>query len=276
MAKIIVSKARASEPAALAGDALPQERQQLILQRLRSQGRVVAVELSAEFEVSEDSIRRDLRELAAQGLCKRVYGGALPLSAIAAPLKQRRGEHTGRKQALARKAVMLVRQGQILLMDAGSTNAAIAAALPERFGLTVVTNAPDIAQILLEREGFEILLIGGRIDARIGAAVGAQALQEVQRVRADLCFPGACAIAADSGLWGFDSEEVLLKRAMIEASGETAIVVTSDKLGTVATHRVAPLEDVQHLVLEHNVDRAARAAFTARGVTVHRAEAVSE
>src|SRR5580698_5548401 len=109
---------------------LPEERQQRILARLRNEGRVVAVELSAEFEVSEDSIRRDLRELAAQGLCKRVYGGALPLSAIAAPLKQRRGEHTGRKQALARKAVMLVRQGQILLMDAGSTNAAIAAALP--------------------------------------------------------------------------------------------------------------------------------------------------
>ncbi|MGC1550205.1 MAG: DeoR/GlpR family DNA-binding transcription regulator [Rhodanobacter sp.] len=271
-----MAKARASEPVAQMGDALPQERQQLILQRLRSHGRVVAAELSAEFNVSEDSIRRDLRDLAAQGLCKRVYGGALPLSVVASTLKQRRGEHAGRKQALARKAATLVRQGQILLIDAGSTNAAIAAFLPERFGLTVVTNAPDIAQILLEREGFEILLIGGRIDVRIGAAVGAQALQEVQRVRADLCFPGACAIEADNGLWGFDSEEVLLKRAMIEASGETAIVVTSDKLGTVATHRVAPLSDVQHLVLEHDVDRATRAVFTAHGVTVHRADAVSE
>jgi DeoR/GlpR family transcriptional regulator of sugar metabolism len=265
-----MSRPRAGAPAT--GDALPQERQQLILERLRSHGRVVAAELSAEFEVSEDSIRRDLRELAAQGLCKRVYGGALPLSAAAAPLKQRRGEHAGRKQALARKAATLVRQGQILLIDAGTTNAAIAAALPERFGLTVVTNAPDIAQILIEREGFEILLIGGRIDARIGAAVGAQALREIERIRADLCFPGACAIDAESGLWGFDSEEVLLKRAMIEASGETAIVVTSDKLGTVATHRVAQLEEVQHLVVEHEVDRATRAAFAAHGVAVYRAD----
>lgn len=254
---------------------LPQERQQWILDRLRHSGRVVAVELAAEFAVSEDSVRRDLRELAAQGLCKRVYGGALPLSAVVAPLKQRRQEHAGRKLALGRKAATLVRQGQVLLIDAGSTNAAIAAALPRDFGLTVVTNAPDIAQILLEREGFEILLIGGRIDARIGAAVGAQALQEIRRVRADICFPGACAIDAVGGLWGFDSEEVLLKRAMVEASGETVVVATSDKLGTVATHRVAGIGEVQHLVVEHDAGRALRAAFSARGVTVHRAEAAA-
>lgn len=254
---------------------LPQERQQWILDRLRQSGRVVAVELATEFAVSEDSVRRDLRELAAQGLCKRVYGGALPLSAVVAPLKQRRQEHAGRKLALGRKAATLVRQGQVLLIDAGSTNAAIAAALPRDFGLTVVTNAPDIAQILLEREGFEILLIGGRIDVRIGAAVGAQAVQEMQRVRADICFPGACAVDAIGGLWGFDSEEVLLKRAMVEASGETVVVATSDKLGTVATHRVAGIDEVQHLVVEHDAGRALRAAFTAHGVTVHRADAAA-
>ena len=263
---------RSAHPTANPADALPQERQQWILQRLHERGRVVATELSAEFAVSEDSIRRDLRELAAQGLCKRVYGGALLLSAAAAPLRQRRKEHPDRKLALARKATTLVRQGQVLLIDAGSTNAAIAAALPERFGLTVVTNAPDIAQILMERDGFEILLIGGRIDPRIGAAVGARALQDIQRVRADLCFPGACAIDAEGGLWGFDSEEVLLKRAMVEASGETAVVATSDKLGTVATHRVAGIDEVQHLVVEHDAGRAIRTAFSVHGVTVHRAD----
>lgn len=257
------------------GEMLPQERQQWILERLHQRGRVVALELATEFAVSEDSVRRDLRELAAQGLCKRVYGGALPLSAAVAPLKQRRQEHAGRKLALARKAVTLVRQGQVLLIDAGSTNAAIAAALPVDFGLTVITNAPDIAQTLLEREGFAILLIGGRVDVRIGAAVGAQAVQEIQRVRADLCFPGACAVDAVGGLWGFDSEEALLKRAMVEASGETVVVATSDKLGTVATHRVAGIEEVQHLVVEHEVGRVLRGSFSAHGLVVHRADPVA-
>ncbi len=256
-------------------EALPQERQQWILDRLRSHGRVVALELAQTFAVSEDSVRRDLRELAARGLCKRVYGGALPLSSASAPLKQRRSENASRKQALARKAATLVRHGQIVLIDAGSTNTAIAAALPEDFDLTVVTNAPDVARILLDRKGFEILLIGGRIDVNIGAAVGAQAVKEISRVRADLCFPGACAIDATHGLWGFDSEEVLLKRAMIEASGETVVVATGEKLGTAATHRVAGIAEVQHLVIEYEVDRATRALFSASGVTVHRADAVA-
>lgn len=256
-------------------EALPQERQQRILERLRARGRVVAAELAAEFAVSEDSIRRDLRELAAAGLCKRVYGGALPLAPGGSPLRQRRGEHAGRKLALARKAATLVRQGQVLLIDAGSTNIAIAAALPERMGLTVVTNAPDVARAVMEREGFEILLIGGRIDPRVGAAVGVQAVQEIERIRADLCFPGACAIDAENGLWSFDSEETRLKRAMIEASGETAVVVTRDKLGTTATHRVADIEHVDHLVVEHGVDRATRAAYAAHAVAVHRAEAAN-
>ena len=252
---------------------LPQERQQRILAKLRRDGRVVAIELAAAFEVSEDSIRRDLRELAAQGLCKRVYGGALLPAATPTPLKQRRGEHSARKLMLARTAASLVRAGQTLLIDAGTTNAAIAAVLPADARLTVITNAPHIAQLLLDREGFEVLLIGGRIDAAIGGTVGAQAVEQVRRIRADLCFPGACAIDAAHGLWGFDSEEALFKRAMTEASDETVVVATDDKLGAVATHQVAELSRVQHLVVEHSADRATRSAFSARGVAVHRAEA---
>lgn len=257
---------------AIDATALPEERQQRILATLRSDGRVVAAELAAAFGVSEDSIRRDLRELAAQGLCKRVYGGALLPAALPAPLKQRRGEHPARKLLLARKAVELVRPGQSLLIDAGTTNAAIATVLPADAGLTVITNAPHIAQLLLDREGFDVLLIGGRVDAAIGGTIGAQAVDQVRRMRADLCFPGACAIDSAHGLWGFDSEEALFKRAMIDASDETVVVATDDKLGAVATHQVADLARVQHLVVEHSAERAARSAFTARGVAVHRAD----
>lgn len=259
-----MAKPRADIPA---GEIMPQERQQRIVQRLRSHGRVVAAELAVEFEVSEDSIRRDLRELAAQGLCKRVYGGALPL-APRGTLKQRAGENIARKQALARKAVTLVRAGQIVLMDASSTNTAIAAALPERLDLTVVTNAPDIAQVLMDKEGVEILLIGGRVDRRTGATMGAKALLDIQRVRADICFPGACAIDAQSGLWSFDNEEVQLKRAMIEASGATVVVATVDKLGVAATYHVADIEDVQHLVVEHDTKEASVDAFLWQGVAL--------
>jgi DeoR/GlpR family transcriptional regulator of sugar metabolism len=250
-------------------DTLPQERQHAILQRLREQGRVVAVELAAIFGVSEDSIRRDLRELAAQGLCRRVYGGALPPTPTFAPLPQRQNEHPARKRALAQAAVALVQPGQVLLLDASSTNSAIATALPERQRLTVVTNAPDIAERLMTREGFEILLIGGRIDPHIGGTVGAQAMEQLARVRADLCFPGACAVDAERGLWGVDSEESLFKRAMIAASSESVVVAMNDKLGAQAAYQVAGPEAIDHLVVEHDTAATPLEAFRARAVQIH-------
>lgn len=255
-----------------ASDAMPEERQQEILQRLSSNGRVVAAELAIVFGISEDSIRRDLRDLAARGLCRRVYGGALPVGPDRRPVSMRRKLQIETKQQLARKAASLVRPGQTLLIDAGSTNSSIADALPDRADLTVVTTVPDIAQRLMDREGFEILLIGGRIDPRVGAAVGIQTMLEIRRVRADLCFPGVCALDPESGLWDLDSEEALVKRAMIESSGETALVATTDKFSVSGAHQVATIEQFDHLVVEHDIDAALYAAFEAKSVNLYRAD----
>jgi len=257
---------------AASGDALPEERQREILRRLTRHGRVVAAQLAAVFAVSEDSIRRDLRELAARGLCRRVYGGAIPIGADLPPISLRRGLHMEAKLLLARSAARLVRSGQTILIDAGSTNSAIADALPDQMGLTIVTTAPDIAQRLMDRQGFEILLIGGRIDKRAGAAIGAQAVLEIRRVRADLCFPGVCAIDPDTGVWDVDSEEAIIKRALIESSGETAVVVTSDKIWACAAHHIIAADQIDHLVLEHDVAAAVRAAFEAKSVSVQLAD----
>lgn len=253
------------------GEVLPEERQQRIVQRLALQGRVVASELALEFAVSEDSIRRDLRELAAQGLCRRIYGGALPANGDPKPLAQRREQDAGRKQLLANRAVQLIRKGQTLVLDAGSTNSAIADSLPAGFNLTVVTNAPDIAFRLMDRADVETLMIGGRIERRIGAAIGAQALQDLRRIRADLCFPGTCAIDISTGVWGMNSEESLFKRAMIESSGETAVVVANEKFGANARHQFAEVGQIDHLVVEHDAAAALCRAFEKRQLAIHRA-----
>jgi len=257
----------ATEP----GDtALPRERQDRILERLRQHGRVVAADLAVEFRVSEDSIRRDLRELAGRSLCKRVYGGAL-LTTRATSLAERRGDNLERKRALAAVAAALVSPGQILFIDAGSTNTMIAAALPAASDLTVVTNAPDVALAVLGRPGFEVLSIGGRIEPNIGGAIGSMAVRQVQGIRADLCFPGVCAVDAQTGLWTFDAEEVVLKRAMIEASGEAVVVAMREKLITSATHHTVPANSVTHLVVERGTDAAILDAWRAVGTSVHMA-----
>lgn len=251
------------------GDAtLPRERQGRIIDRLRRHGRVIAADLAVEFRVSEDSIRRDLRELAARGLCKRVYGGAL-LMTESPPLAERRREHVEQKRRLAALAVTLVSPRQILFIDAGSTNLAIASALPEGCDLTVVTNAPDVALAVIGRPGFEVLTIGGRVDPKIGGAIGSMALRQIQGIRADVCFPGVCAADAQTGLWTFDPEEVVLKRAMIEASGETVLVATHDKLIRAATHHTAPVDSISHLVTERDTDAEVLDAWRAAGTSVH-------
>ena len=256
----------AGEPA---GDiTLPRERQDRIIERLRRHGRVIAADLAVEFRVSEDSIRRDLRDLAARSLCKRVYGGAL-LMTRAPPIAERRREDVERKRALAVVAATLVSPRQILFIDAGSTNSAIAAALPEGQDLTVVTNAPDVALAVIGRPGFEVLTIGGRIDPKIGGAIGSMALRQIQGIRADLCFPGVCAADAQTGLWTFDAEEVVLKQTMIEASGETVLVATREKLIRAATHHTAPVESITHLVAERTTDAAILDAWRAAGSSVH-------
>jgi DeoR/GlpR family transcriptional regulator of sugar metabolism len=255
--------------ATAASDAtLPRERQDRIVERLRRHGRVIAADLAVEFRISEDSIRRDLRDLAARGLCKRVYGGAL-LMTNSAPLAERRHEHVERKRALAAVAAKLVSRHQILFIDAGSTNLAIASALPEGYDLTVVTNAPDVALAVINRPGFEVLSIGGRIEPKIGGAIGSMALRQIQGIRADLCFPGVCALDAQTGLWTLDAEEVVLKRTMIEASGETVLVATREKLITAATHHTAPVESITHLVVERDTDAAIIDAWRALGTSVH-------
>ncbi len=253
-------------------DALPGERQSRILQLLSEHGRVVATDLAVRFGVSEDSIRRDLRDLAARGLCRRVYGGALSQALDFSPLQQRQARQPEIKHLLAERAVQLVRRQQVLMIDAGSTNSAIADALPENLDLTVFTNAPDIAQRLTERNGFEIYLIGGRIDRRVGQAVGAQTVDEIRRLRADLCFPGACAIDAETGLWSMATEEALIKRAMIECSGESVIVVSNRKLGATAVTQVAPISEIDHLVVEHDASDELCATFEQHGVGIHRAD----
>ena len=255
---------------------LPDERQQIILDRLMQRGRVLAGDLAREFGTSEDTIRRDLREMASAGKCRRVYGGALPLSPASGPLAARRAEAPERKAALGRVAATLVRSGQVVFFDAGSTNSAIVRALPAGLGVTIATNAPDIAVDLVGKPGVELILIGGRVDPRSGAALGARALRDAREIRVDLAFLGACAVDAEAGVAAFDVEEAEFKRLVAERAKAVAAAVTTDKLGTAAPFVVAPASRLTHLVVEADAPEEALAPLRRAGVSVYRAARVGE
>jgi DeoR/GlpR family transcriptional regulator of sugar metabolism len=237
---------------------LPDERERLILERLRAQGRVLAAELAVELNTSEHTVRRHLRDLAAAGHCKRVYGGALLSSPADLSAATRMEQAVDRKQRLAIAAASIVQPKQVILLDAGSTNVAIAQALPDNAGLTVVTNSPEACLRMLDRPGFNVILIGGRIGKHVAGATGATALLQIQQLKADLCFLGACALDPVEGVAAFDAEDAELKRAMVKASGLVAIAMTSEKLMTAAPFVVAPASAVDCLIVEADLSAERR------------------
>lgn len=251
-------------------DLLLGERQALIRTRLDLSGRVIAAELAQELGVSEDTIRRDLREMAASGLCRRVYGGALRVAAAATTMNERMAVGGERKAALARCAAGLVPAGATLFLDAGSTNLALARALPAGQGLTVATNAPAIAAALLDHD-LATIQLGGLIDARSGAAIGAKAMRDAEALRPDLLVLGVCGIDLEAGVTAESFEEAEFKRFIASRSRAVMVAVTNDKLSTAAPYSVVPLSRLGHVVIEADADETKAAALAAAGIEILRA-----
>ncbi|MCQ8240449.1 DeoR/GlpR family DNA-binding transcription regulator [Rhizosaccharibacter radicis] len=255
---------------------LPDERQQAILDHLGRNGRVLAAELAGLFGVSEDTVRRDLRDLAEAGLCRRVHGGAMPLSPQPRGIAERSRLAPERKQRLARRAAALVRDavlpGGLLFLDAGSTNLAVARALPPNLRIGIVTNMPAIAATLAGTSGLEVISIGGRVDPEVGGCLGARALREMSGFRFDMALLGACAVDAEAGLCAFHLEDGEMKRAAAAVAASVAAVATSDKLGTVAPFRVLDPGRLGDLVVEPDVPQDIAAALSAAGTRLHRAD----
>lgn len=257
-----------------AGDWLPEQRQRLILELLAQEGRVVAQALAQRFRTSEDTIRRDLRELAAAGLCQRVYGGALPRSPASGSLTERQGVASESKRTLGQTvAASMLPVGLVVFVDAGSTNLAAVRALPSAgHALTLVTNAPAVAAEAALHEDIELVVIGGRFDRQSGSALGAKAMHDVAGLRPDVYLLGACALDVEAGIGGFGFEETELKRALVRQSHRVICAATSDKLGTRAPFSVAPLSALSELLLEADAPGEHVEAFRRAGVTVRLAE----
>jgi DeoR/GlpR family transcriptional regulator of sugar metabolism len=248
---------------------LPNERHRIILDHLARDGRVIAAGLASELGVTEDMIRRDLRDLSEAGICQRVYGGAVPL-APETPLVQRLGEHVEEKNALAGLAISLVKANQTIFLDSGSTNEAIALCLPQNLNLTVVTNAPLVAAALAGRTDLTLMTVGGRVDPKSGAAVGASAIREIQMIQADLCFLGACSVNVEGGVAAFDPDEADVKRAFVRSSSSLAVAVMNNKLGTRAPHCVASTTQLTFLIVEQSAPASTVNELIDAGVQVLR------
>lgn len=235
---------------------LPEERQRAILRLIERDGRVLAADLAKTFATSEDTIRRDLRELASVGQVQRVHGGAVRRLTAPWPYADRAQSERPRKDALAKVAAGLIRPHEVVIVDSGSTNLAIMRRLPPGLEATIVTNSPVIAAALLGHERIEVIMLGGSLSHRAGAITGAGVTDAIRQVRADLCLVGACSLSADDGIAAMFADDAATKRAMIEVSGRVAAAVLNDKLGALAPFTVAPLDVLDQLVVEADAPAA--------------------
>lgn len=198
--------------------------------------------------MSEDTIRRDLRDLAAERRLVRVHGGAVPASPTDVPVEHRRPVQREAKLRLAARAAGLVPEGAVVTVDGGTTHAELAAALPRDFACTIVTHSPAIAMSFEFHPRIEIVLIGGTIFRHSMVASGPETAVQFGRIRADLCLLGVTGVHPDLGLTTGDSAEAALKRVMLANAAEVIVLATPDKMGRANQWQVAGLTGISTLV----------------------------
>ena len=248
--------------------AFPQQRQALIREILQQNGRVVCVDLAQQMAVSEHTIRRDLHELSKEGLCKKVYGGAVLQLQDAGTFISRKEHDHAAKALIAQRCASLVKASSCIFIDAGTTNQALAKALPPELSLTVVTNAPDIAALLINHPVAEVILLGGQIQKSTGGAIGQTAINQIQGILFDQAFIGGCAMSPEAGLTGFNYADCEFKKVAMAQSNQVIVGLTADKIPAVARFSVAKCRDISTLVVEEKLDKTLLDAFAAEEITL--------
>ncbi len=229
---------------------------------------MLAADLSADFDVSADTVRRDLRELDEAGLLRRVHGGALPRHGDAAPFDARARRAPEAKASIARRAAEFVRDGQVIVLDGGTTTLELARALRDDLRASVITTSPHIALALADHPGLEVTVIGGTLRPNALVTVGATAVEALRVIRADVVFLGVCGLHPEIGVTTGDLEERHVKAAMIDGAGEVVALADHDKLGTAMPVVVAPMEAVTHLATDAMEDDPSLAPYRALGIEI--------
>ena len=250
---------------------LTAQRHQLILTRLAADHQISAKDLAQQLDISEDTVRRDLRALAALGKLRRVHGGALPLAAAEGNLRARSQLSVEEKVALGRAGARLIQAGQLVLLDGGTTAIQIARHLAPDLRATIVTHSPHVAVELAAHPWIDIQVLGGRLFRHSMVNLGASVMDAVSRLRADLYFMGASGVHPEVGLSTGDAEEAAVKRALHERAADTIVLASSEKLLAASPFVIAPLSALSTLLVPATVSAKTVAALRQGRVTVVKA-----
>ena len=236
---------------------LNEERRRAILEILNREGRVLVLDLAKRFATSQVTIRKDLEDLHAHGLIHRTHGGALPAreGALEDPtLREKEKLHRKEKLRIAEAAARLVQEGQVVILDSGTTTTAIARALRHFQNLTIVTNAVNIAAEL-SGTAVEVILTGGTLRKNSFSLVGPIAEETLHRLNADLLFLGVDGFDVHYGLSTPNLLEAKVNRIMVEMAKRTVAVCDSSKFGRRSLSHIVPSSAVHEVITDHRIPR---------------------
>ena len=246
---------------------LKKERQAYILRQVSLHNSVLSADLSTEIQVSEDTIRRDLNELADTGKVIKVHGGALSKSFKSCYLRSD-VYHADNKKIIAEKAVSLIKDGMFVLTGGGTTIIELARLLPENLKATFLTGSIPAAYEYAQHPNIDVIFIGDKIAKKSQIAVGGEAISKIKTIKADICFLGINAIDCELGITDNDWDVVLVKKAMIEASYQTVVLSISEKLNTHQRIKICGLNEIDYLITELDHTDILLKPFQQPGITI--------
>lgn len=244
---------------------LKTERQALILREVNIHNRVLSSDLSNEIKVSEDTIRRDLNELAETGKIIKVHGGALSKTFHSSFLRSDVYK-LDNKTKIAEKAASLIQDGMFVLTSGGTTVIEMARLLPENLRAVFFTGSIPAAYEYARHPNIEVIFIGAKVSKNSQITVGAEAISKIANIKADLCFLGTNAFDLDKGLTDNDWEVVEVKKAMIQASQRSVLLTISEKLNTWQPLKICAADEINTIVTELNDNDELLKPYVSKGI----------
>lgn len=222
----------------------------MIMREINLHNKVLSTDLSMLLNISDDTVRRDLKELAGAGKLLKVHGGAASKSFVAPFNLQNEVYALNEKKKIAEKTLKLIKNDMVVLTEGGTTILELAKMIPENLKATFFTISPQVAITLSEHSNLEVITIGGRLNKNANLHTGASVTNQLIDIKADLCLLGANAFSAEEGLTDLDWDIVQVKKALIRSSRKTAVLSISEKLNSTQKIRICDPGHIHYLITE--------------------------
>ena len=233
---------------------IKEERLRLIMREINLHNKVLSNDLSLLLNVSEDTVRRDLKELVDEGFILKVHGGAISKSLVT-PFNQETNVYAlDFKQSIASKAVSLIKKNTTILTEGGTTIIELAKSIPSNINATFFTISPQIAITLSNHSNLDVITIGGKLNKDANLHTGSSVINQLSEIKADLCILGANGFSLEDGLTDIDWEVVQVKKAIIRSSRKTAVLCISEKLNSSRSLKICDLNQIGYLITELPAD----------------------